>query len=391
MTDVRAYAAELDAALPDILGAIARVVNIDSGSYHAAGVNATIDVFAAMLLDLGFAVERAPLPDRGDRMTARMTLGNGPRLLVLGHADTVWPAGTVAEWPFARDRDRITGPGVGDMKSAVVTAIFTLGMLLRRGLPGLGSIVFLVVPDEELGSPLSRAWIEEEARNADLCLTLEPARPDGGIVVGRGAVGAAYLRATGVTAHAGVARADGASAIAALAPLVAPIEALTDMEKGDQATVGIFRGGAARQVVPGEAEMHVDLRAPDDASAAAMFAAIERIVAGPPPDPRVTVALSGGFARPAFPTHPGTRALYALAKEFCTTLGAPAPSVVARGGSDGSFAAALGVPTLDGLGPVCHHSCSRREWVEVHSIAERGAVLAGLIAAAASGRIGLEA
>ena len=176
MPDVKAYRAALDAALPAILADAERAVSIDSGSYDAAGVNAVQDLWAAMLTGIGFVVERVPLQGRGDQLTARLALGNGPRVLVLGHADTVWPAGTVAEWPFRRDGDRITGPGVGDMKTNVVMALHAIRMLIARGLSGLGSITVLTVPDEEIGSPGSRAWIEAEARHADLCLTLEPAR-----------------------------------------------------------------------------------------------------------------------------------------------------------------------------------------------------------------------
>jgi glutamate carboxypeptidase len=253
MSNPKDHEAALALALPDILAMAQRVVDIDSGSYDAAGVNAVIDIWAGMLHSFGFTVDRAALPGRGDQMTAHVALGNGPRVLILGHADTVWPSGTVAKWPFARMGDRITGPGVGDMKTNVVMALFMLRHLLGQGLTGLGSITMLIVPDEELGSPQSRDWIESHARRADLCLTLEPCRPGGGVVVGRGAVGAVYLRATGVAAHCGSYRDHGASAVSALAALVGPLKALSDPARGVTATVGIFRGRAARQVVPGAA------------------------------------------------------------------------------------------------------------------------------------------
>lgn len=385
MTDIKRYAAGMEAQLPAILAMSERVVNIDSGSYMAAGVNAVIDVWAGMLTGMGFTVERTPLAGHGDQMTARLALGgNGPRILVLGHADTVWPAGIAAEWPFRREGDRITGPGVGDMKTNVVTALHAIRMLLEGGeLSGLSSLTVCIVPDEEIGSPGSRLWLEAESRNADLCLTLEPARPGGGLVIGRGAIGAVYLNATGITAHVASAREQGASAVAALAALVAPLEALGDPSIGLCATVGILRGGDARQVVPGSAEMHLDLRAPDDAMAETLLAQVREMALRPPADPRVSIAFRGGFTRPAFPTHEGTRKLYSLAEGYCAELGIPVFSLVSRGGSDGSFAARLGVPTLDGLGPVTHDTCSRREQVEVSSIAPRGAVLAGLMASAA--------
>ncbi|MBD0271780.1 MAG: M20/M25/M40 family metallo-hydrolase [Acetobacteraceae bacterium] len=388
MADIRALAAAMEGELPSILALAERSVNIDSGTYCTEGVQAVIGLWAGMLGGMGFAVERVPLAGRGDRLTARLPLGgNGKRLLVLGHADTVWPAGTVTEWPFRRDGDRLTGPGVGDMKTNVVMALHALRLLVRqRSLSALAGITVCIVPDEEIGSPGSRDWLEAEARQADLCLTLEPCRPGGGMVVGRGAIGAVYLRAEGVTAHCGSAREKGASAVAALAALVAPLEALGDPAAGLSATVGIFRGGAARQVVPGEAEIHLDLRAPDDAGAEALLSEVRSIVGRPPADERVRVSMGGGFTRPAFPTGDGTRRLYAAAEGMCAELGIPVHAVVSRGGSDGSFAARLGVPTIDGLGPITHETCSRREWVEVPSIAQRGAVFAGLVLAAAEGR-----
>ena len=372
---------DFEADLPAMLGLIERSVSIDSGSYHASGVQAVIDLWAAHLAESGFSVERAPLAGRGDQLTARRSFGNGQRILVLGHADTVWPAGTVEDWPFHNDGQFLTGPGVGDMKANVVMALFALRRIAAAPPPGIGSITMLIVPDEEIGSPGSRAWIERHAREADACLTLEPCRPGGKLVVGRGAVGAFYVRARGVTAHVGPSRALGASAISPLAALVAPLEALTDLERGVGTSVGIFRGGAARQVIPDEAELHLDLRATTQEGADWLMAELHRITADKPPDPRVSITTEGGFYRPPFPTIPGTRRLYELAREVGAGLGVEVDEVVSPGGSDGSFAAALGVPTLDGLGAVCHESCSRRERVELASIVPRGMLFAGLIEA----------
>jgi glutamate carboxypeptidase len=377
-------AADIERELPELLSLLERLVNIDSGSYHASGVNAVIDLVAEQLARLGFVIERTPVPGRGDQMTARRSIGSGPRLLILGHADTVWPAGTAVEWPFARTGERLTGPGVGDMKGGVISAVFALKCLLARGLQGLGSCTFLLVPDEGLGSVQSRAWIEKEARSADTCLTLEPCRPGGGVVTGRGAVGAVIVRAAGVSAHCATAPEKGASAVRALAGIIGDLEALSDHAKGISASVGILRGGAARQVVPPDAELHLDLRAPDDASAGALLQGVREIVARPSFDARVTLSMSGGISRPAFPRRDGTEKLYAIAQKICADLGTPIFEVTSRGGSDGSFAAALSVPTLDGLGPICHDSCSRRETVEIASIVPRAALLGSLIASAAA-------
>src|SRR5690349_13655398 len=143
--------------LPAILGLIERSVAIDSGSYDADGVQAVIGLWAAHLAESGFAIERTPLAGRGDQLTARRVFGNGSRILVLGHADTVWPAGTVAGWPFRNDGQFLTGPGVGDMKGNVVMALHALRRIVAAPPPGIGSIAVLIVPDEEIGSPGSRA------------------------------------------------------------------------------------------------------------------------------------------------------------------------------------------------------------------------------------------
>ncbi len=367
--------------LPAMLALTEAAVSIDSGTYHAAGVQQVIDLWAAHLAQSGFEIERTLLAGRGDQLTARRMFGNGKRILVLGHADTVWPAGTVAGWPFRNDGVFLTGPGVGDMKVNVVMALHALRRLAQAPPPGIGSITVLIVPDEEIGSPGSRDWIEAHAWQSDACLTLEPCRPGGKLVVGRGAVGALYVRATGVSAHVGPARALGASAVSALAALVGPMEALTDAERGVGTSVGIFRGGAARQVVPDEAELHLDLRATTQEGADWLVAELHRIAALPASDARISITAEGGFYRPPFPTRPGTRLLFELAREVGAGLGVTVDEVVSPGGSDGSFAAAIGVPTLDGLGAVCHESCSRRERVELDSIVPRGMLFAGLIEA----------
>ena len=145
----------------------------------------------------------------------------GPRVLIVGHADTVWPAGTAAEWPVQRDGDLLSGPGVGDMKGCLVMAAHACAAVRDAGgLARIGALELLVVPDEELGSVGSRAWIERRARDSHACLGLEAGWPGGGLDVERGAVGALRLTATGRTAHAAGHEGAGASAVAALAPLV---------------------------------------------------------------------------------------------------------------------------------------------------------------------------
>lgn len=376
----RTFAAALQPLVPDMLAMIERLVNTDSGTLCVGGVNDVAGELADRLADLGFSVVRHAVPGLGDQVECVLELGEGPRLLILGHTDTVWPGGTTERWRFERAGDRITGPGVGDMKSCLVMALFALRELERAGdLRRLGSVRFLLVPDEEHGSVASRAWLEDAARASDVCLTLEAGSPGGGVVVGRGAVGAVRIDAWGRSAHC-TAVEPGAGAVAALAPLVTSLEALSDVSAGVRVTVGIFRGGTARQVVPDAAELHVDLRARDALTASGLVDRVRSVVDAHA-TPGVEIRMSGGITRPAFPQSPQARSLVARLRESAGAVGEPLHEIVESGGSDASFAAGLGVPTLDGLGPICHESCSRAEWVEVPSLVTRGAMFAGLIAA----------
>jgi acetylornithine deacetylase/succinyl-diaminopimelate desuccinylase-like protein len=359
------------------LGALEELVAIDSGSYDPAGVDRVGDALEAHWRAIGFSAERLPLPGFGDRRVFRKTFGGHGRVLILGHLDTVWPAGTAADWPYREEEGLAHGPGVGDMKGGLVMACEAVRALLETGFDGVGEIRHILVPDEELGSAASRAWIEAEAGAANAVLVLEPARASGAVVIGRGAVGAIIVRATGISAHT-VNLAEGASALRALADMVAPLESLTDLGRGDIVNVGVLKGGDARQVVPPSAEMHIDLRARTGEAAERLLSRVMDILRTPP-GPRVRIEIGGGITRPAFPRSAST-ALHASASRAANALGIDYPAVESGGGSDGSFAAALGRPTLDGLGPVCFDSCSRRERIVIDSLFDRAAILAALIA-----------
>jgi len=374
----RVLAADLEAGLPATLALTERLVAVESGSHDTAGVSAVGRMVGEELARAGFTVEREATAGRGDLVRAGWRGGDGPALLVLGHSDTVWPAGTAAGWPFARHGDSITGPGVGDMKACLAMACAALRALIGRGLLA-GRMTVLLVPDEELGSTASRPAIEREARAADACLCLEAATPGGGVIVSRGAVGAMVVRAAGPSRH--VTDPGGRSAVAALAPLVEQLESLGSADRSAAVTVGTFHGGTARQVVPAAAELHVDLRAPDAESAAGLERRVRELALEAATD-EVQVEVEGGITRPAFSHSPGTELLYGVAERACAALGEPLFARSERGGSDASFAAALGVPTLDGLGPVCHDSCSTRERVDVPSVVGRGAMF-GAVASGA--------
>jgi glutamate carboxypeptidase len=362
---------------PAIVERLEALVNIDSGSYDAAGVDAMGDAVQALWEPLGFTAERHALPGFGSqRVFSRRFNGRGT-VMILGHLDTVWSKDSGRNWRFSQEYGIAHGPGVGDMKGGLVMAHAAVEALIDSGFDGIGEIRHVLVPDEEIGSPGSRGWIEAEAQKADWVLVLEPARENGAVVVARGAVGAIVVRAEGRSAHT-INKAEGVSALAELAAKVAPLEALTEASEGDVISIGILRGGDARQVVPQSCEMHIDLRARSAERAEALRARVQAILTDPI-DARVRITVTGGITRPAFPRSAST-ALYAAATAAARALGLDYPAVESAGGSDGSFGAALGRPTLDGLGPICFDSCSLRERIPLASLFDRAAVLAGLIA-----------
>ena len=372
----------LQARLPDMIDLLKTLVNIDSGSLDIEGINAVGRVLAERLGRTGFAMRSRALPvaERGTMLIAEKQAAGKGKLLILGHLDTVWPRGTVSEWPFQLlDGGLATGPGVGDMKGGLVMALHVLDLLAEQNFNGLALIKWVLVPDEELGSVGSRLLIEEEAQGMDAVLVLEPGRAGGGMVTARGALGVYFMRAKGCTAHCAIHYSKGASAVRELAVKVAPLDNLSDPNAGNIVNVGVFRGGTAKQVIPGDAFLNIDLRARTQEQAECLHRAIlniaqERI------DPRVDVTVEGGLTRPAYPgaaQNQGLmRAMQAMAQELSITV-FEVPLV--SGGSDGNFTALMGLPTLDALGPVSHDVCSRDETMEVQSLVDRGALLCGLI------------
>jgi glutamate carboxypeptidase len=374
MVDAGALLARMRQETEAMVAATERLAAIDSGSGDAEGIARVCEALGEILGGAGFDVRQRA----AGGLTATLSGPGGGRILMLGHADTVWPAGTARQWPPRRERDVLSGPGVGDMKGCLVMAVHAVAAARDAGaLAGIGEVELLVVPDEELGSVASRPWIEERVAGAAGCLGLEAGWPGGGVVVERGAVGAVTVTAAGRTAHAAGHEGRGASAVAALAPLVGALESLTRPDDGVLVSVGVFRGGVARQVVPDHAELSVDLRAPTSAAADELMDAVTATVSEARP-PEVALTISGGITRPAWPRS-ASAWLWDRVQAHAADLHVPLHAVTSRGGSDASFAAALGVPTLDGLGPICHDSCARGERIEVATLAERAALMALLI------------
>jgi glutamate carboxypeptidase len=378
-TNTRLHAGELERSLPEMLALLRRIVGIESPSTSPAGLNAVAAELSNVLGEAGFEIVRNRVPGCGDQVSAIRQFGHGPDVLILGHTDTVWPLGTLDGWPYQCSGAELRGPGAGDMKSSLVMAVYALRLLGRQqACARLGQVRLLLVPDEEQGSTSSREWIQQAAQTADVCLGLESGPPGGGVIVARGAVGALVVSARGVSAH--VTCPDGGrSALRALAPLVGQLEQLSKHDEGIIVTVGMLHGGTARQVVPAYAEMQVDLRAPTDSAAQALLEQVQEGIEAARRSCPADIAVSGGITRPSFAHQAEARTLYEFVAAQSGTVGLGCYQVHERGGGDTSLAAAFGMPVLDGLGPLVHHPCSHREWVEMPSIISRGAVFVSLL------------
>jgi glutamate carboxypeptidase len=326
---------------------IQRWVEIESPTGDVAAVNRMIDRVAADLAGIPVRIERLPgRPGFGDTLVAR-THGDGAGILILSHIDTVHPIGTLETSPWRRDGDRLYGPGIYDMKGGAYLALDAFRRVARGNTARL-PITYLFTPDEEVGSPCSRERIEQEARRARYVLVTEPARDGGKVVTSRKGVGRFEAAATGVPAHSGSRHRDGHSAIDEMAQQILAIAGMTDYARGITTNVGKISGGTAPNVVPERCWISIDLRVPDEGAGAEMQAKILDLA---PVDPGVKLVVTGGMNRPPFKKTPGGAALFGHAHKLARELGFElAEAATAGGGSDGNFTAALGVPTLDGLG-----------------------------------------
>ncbi len=335
----------------EILDGIRLWVDIESPSHDAAAVNRMVDKVEGELAPLGAAIERIPGRDGfGDVLKARSPWGgDGPGILVLSHLDTVHPIGFKENTlPFRREGDKVYGPGIYDMKAGAHLAFYAYRHLVRSGKESLLPITFLYVPEEEVGSPTSRAVIEAEAKKNKYVLVTEPARDGGKIVTSRKGVGRFVLEIEGRPAHAGARHQDGRSAVKEMARLILAIEGMTDYERGITTNVGLVGGGTGVNVVPQFCRAEIDLRVPDAAIGEEMVATLYGLK---PSDPQLKLKMSGGMNRPPYRKDAKIQALFDHAKEVCAEIGFDLEDVkLTGGGSDGNFTAALGIPTLDGLG-----------------------------------------
>ncbi len=342
----------------------------------AAAVNRLMDLAEAELARAGAAIERVPGRDRfGDHLVAR-TPGEGKPVLVAGHLDTVWEHGTLDAMPFAVNGDKAHGPGIYDMKAGSFLAFHAMRSLLRQGVPTARPVVLLLTSDEEVGSPTSRWLIEREATQAACVLIPEPAGQTGACVTARKGVGRFTLRVEGVGAHAGGAFESGASAVVELSHQILALHGMVDLDDGITVNVAPIWGGSRPNVISPDAGCEIDLRvnsAPDGERMTARILGLAARTAG------CRVVVEGGMNRPPYGETPEILALYRQAKAMAERVGIRLPRQHRGGGSDGNFTAALGVPTLDGLGCPGSGAHARHEHILWRDLAPRAALLAGLM------------
>ncbi len=360
-------------------------MNIDCGSYTPEGVNRVADVVADALGELGASVERqvhrpdAGRPQLGDLVVGRIE-GDGPRLLLIGHMDTVFDPGTAAARPYRADGDRATGPGVTDMKAGLLAGLHAIAALHEAG--ERPAITFVANPDEEIGSPFSTPTIRSLAPQHDVALVLECARANGDIVSARKGIADFHVTIVGRAAHAGVEPEKGRSAILEAAHQVLALHALNGRWPTVTVNAGVIQGGTRTNVVAERCEMHVDLRAATADAFEAASAEVERLAASPTIE-GVTVGVRRSAGHPPMERSDASARLVALAAGIAAELGFELRDAATGGASDANTTSALGVPTLDGLGPIGGDDHSVDEWLDLTSVVPRTALLAGLI-----GRIG---
>ena len=362
--------------LPAMLADLRAWCGIDCGTATKAGVDQVGALIAERCAGWGWEVERLPLSTYGDCWRATLRGSGAGRLILMGHLDTVYPPGTVAERPLRLEGDRLVGPGVCDMKGGLVVGLYALRALEEAGFDGFGELTFFFNSDEEVGSPESRKYGEPLARAADAVLVLESARANGDIVSARKGSGEYRLTALGRAAHAGVEPEKGVNAVLEIARQIEALHALNGLEPGVTINAGLIGGGIATNVVPDTAWVEFDVRAIDAAGARAVQAALERLQ---PILPGARLTLSGSFSYPPMARTPPIARLVALAQAAAEDSGFTVNDAATGGASDANVIAGWGVPVLDGLGPIGGLDHSPDEYIEIDSLAPRAAMVAGLI------------
>ena len=366
----------------EFLDALAEVVNVDSGSFTAGGVDRVADLCEKRFRDGGWEVERlSHQPGDGEEQLGDLLVGrlqgDGPTILLIGHMDTVFDDGTAAARPFRIEDGRARGPGVSDMKSGLLNGFFATEVLAEAGVPR-PNVTYICNPDEEIGSPFSAPVIRDLAENADVAFVLEGARESGAIVSSRKGVTDFEIEVIGRAAHAGVEPERGRSATLEAAHKTIALHALNGRWPGVTVNVGVIEGGTRPNVVADRCRLWVDIRAAHREAQEQVETEVERICSTHVV-PDVDVITTGRTWHRPMEKTPAAARLTESAVAIASDLGFDLTDESTGGASDANTTSAAGVPTLDGLGMVGGGDHGPAEWMDVASVAPRIALLASLI------------
>jgi glutamate carboxypeptidase len=361
----------------EIVRTIRDLVEIESPSDHKPGIDRLAATLAARFEKIGGRVQIYEQKDSGNHLQAAFPGKDGKPILLLGHLDTVYPMGTLAQMSCKLEDGKLWGPGVFDMKAGIAFMLHAIEAVQSR----LGAlprpVTVLLVSDEEIGSDSSRAITERLAKQSEAVLVLEPsAGPRGTLKTARKGVGSYTVKVLGQAAHAGLDPGKGQSAIVELAHQIGHIAKFTDLKRGMTVNVGVIRGGTRVNVVPAEASAEVDARVARLADAKIIERKMRSLKLA---NRKCKLEITGGLNRPPMERTPGVAALFAKAQTLGREIGWRIEETAVGGGSDGNFTSALGVPTLDGLGAVGEGAHAPHENILVEAIPRRAALIAGLL------------
>jgi glutamate carboxypeptidase len=382
-SELSGMVAAVEARMAWMLVRLQKLVEIESPSGDKTAVDAAVDVVAVWCDALGGKVKRHRQRQHGDLLEVSFgpaITGNGSAqkpVMLLGHLDTVWEMGTLAKMPWREDKKKIYGPGVYDMKAGVMMALTAVAAL--QDLNALEAPVILwVVSEEETGSPVSRALTEKMARACSAVFVMEPAQgTQGAYKTARKGIANYELRVRGVAAHSGVDFEKGHSAVLELVRLLAKVEKFTNREHGITVNPGVIGGGTRSNVIAAEAWADVDVRLAKASDAKRVEKMFRTLTCK---DKHCVLTVTGGMNRPPMERKAGTIALFRRARAIALEMGFALEEAATGGASDGNFTAAVGTPTLDGMGAVGEGAHAPHESVMKDSLVERTALLAAMIA-----------
>lgn len=355
-----------------------RLVNIDSGSHNKEGIDKVGKILAKEYEAIDFMVDVIEEENNGNHLVLRHKHAVHPKLIIVAHMDTVFEKGTAQKRPFTIIGDQAFGPGVIDMKASLVTLLYSIKALIQSGSTAYQNIQIILNSDEEIGSITSRPIIEAYAKNKDYALVMEPARKNGALVTRRRGSYRFKISVQGEAAHSGIEPENGVSAIVDLAEKIIKLHDLSDHSAGISVNVGLIEGGSSVNMIAPEATAKMDVRIKNMKQATMIKKEIEAICAKSHV-PGTSTTLEGGMSRPPMVKSEDTHELFETIQTEGKNIGLDLKDTATGGGSDASFISTLGIPTIDGMGPVGGNAHSEDEYLDLPSLTERTHLLARTI------------